>query len=91
MIVELIQEMIVLYGFAFIGFLAMKFNILNKSSNDVLSKLILNITLPCLIIYSLDKPFKTTMLKEFICLLLLSIYINYSCFTGFLDGQTIVE
>lgn len=75
MIVELIQEMIVLYGFAVVGFTAMKLNVLNKSSNDVLSKLILNITLPCLIIYSLDKPFNITMLKEFIWLLFLSLYI----------------
>ncbi|WP_368653782.1 AEC family transporter [Ornithinibacillus sp. 4-3] len=75
MIVELIQEMMVLYGFAIIGFTAMKFNILNKSSIDVLSKLILNVTLPCLIIHSLDKTFTFTMLKDFIWLLLISLYV----------------
>lgn len=71
----LMQEMVLLYSFALVGYIVFKCKVLNKNSHDVLSSIILKITLPCLIIYSLDKPFEIGMLKEFIYLLLLSIYI----------------
>ncbi|HZW68153.1 MAG TPA: AEC family transporter [Pseudogracilibacillus sp.] len=72
---NLIQEMVVLYSFALLGYAAFKCKVLNKDSHDVLSSIILKITLPCLIIHSLDKPFEIEMLKEFIYLLSLSLYI----------------
>lgn len=70
-----IQEMLILYSFSLIGFTVTKLKVLDETSNDVLSRLVLNITLPSLIIYSLDISFSFSMIKEFIWLLCMSFYI----------------
>lgn len=70
-----IQEMLVLYGVAFIGFIARKKDVLNKYADQVLTQLVLYITLPALILFSLDIPFTISYFKEFIWLVSMSIYI----------------
>ncbi len=72
---ELVQELLILYFFSFIGFIMAKVHVLNKDANEILSRLILNITLPSLIISSLNIPFSYDMIKEFYWLLFLSVYI----------------
>ncbi|MFP7296187.1 AEC family transporter [Neobacillus niacini] len=69
------QEMFVLYGMALLGFLIRKKGILNEHANDVLTQLILNITLPALILFSLDISFSYTIAKEFLWLVSMSAYI----------------
>ena len=61
-----LQEMFILYGIALLGWTARKLGILNEHANDVLTPLILYITLPALILFSSDLSFSFTLLKEFV-------------------------
>lgn len=65
-------EMLLLYGISAIGFVACKIGILNQQATMALTQLILYITLPCLILVSLDITFSITIVKEFLWLLLMS-------------------
>lgn len=65
-------EMLLLYGISTIGFIARKLDILNEHATTVLTQLILYITLPSLILFSLDIPFSFTIVKEFLWLLVMS-------------------
>ncbi|WP_164669468.1 AEC family transporter [Virgibacillus doumboii] len=79
-----LQEMLVLYGIALLGFVVRKKGILNENTNDVLTQLILYITLPALILYSLDISFSIDLLKEFMWLVSMSLYILLiSCFLAY--------
>lgn len=69
------QEMLVLYGMAALGFMVRKKGILNEHTNDVLTRLILYITLPALILYSLDISFSISLLSDFLWLVLMSIVV----------------
>lgn len=70
-----LQKMFVLYGIALLGFVVKKRGTLNENANDVLTQLLLYITLPALILYSLDINFSITLLKEFVWLISMSLYI----------------
>lgn len=70
------NEMIVLYLIACIGFLARKRKVVNEHANNVITQLVLYITLPALIIYSLDVSFSITIVKDFLWLVTMSIYIS---------------
>jgi len=70
-----VQEMIVLYLIGLAGFFGRKKGILGKETNQVLTQLILYITLPSLILYTLDIPFSITAIEEFVWLAAMSIYI----------------
>jgi predicted permease len=81
----LFGEMIMLYGIAVIGYTARRFNVLPASSDYVLTQLVLYITLPALILYSMDFPYASRYLNDFAWLLLLSsIAIAVACFFGFI-------
>ncbi|WP_106498372.1 AEC family transporter [Lentibacillus sp. Marseille-P4043] len=69
------QEMLVLYGIALLGFVVRKIGVLKENANDVLTQLILYITLPALILFSLDISFSSAMVKEFIWLVSMSVYV----------------
>lgn len=69
------QEMFVLYGIAILGFIVRKIGVLKENVTDVLTQLILYITLPALILYSLDISFSITLLKEFMWFIIMSVYI----------------
>ncbi|WP_062109742.1 AEC family transporter [Bacillus niameyensis] len=71
----LVQQMFILYGMAFIGWIARKTNVLNEHTNQVLTQLILYFTLPALILFSLDIPFSFSLMKEFVWLVAMSVYI----------------
>lgn len=75
MIGEFLREMLMLYCIGILGYIVRKINILPKHTNGVLTQLILYITLPALILYSLDIPFSFTLITEFFWLLFMSIYI----------------
>ncbi|MBP2257599.1 AEC family transporter [Virgibacillus alimentarius] len=72
---DFLQEMIMLYCIGILGFVVRKKDILNRHTNDVLTQLILYITLPALILFSLDIPFSFTVIKEFLWLLSMSVYV----------------
>ncbi|GAE36849.1 AEC family transporter [Halalkalibacter akibai] len=70
----LVQEMLVLLVIALVGYSMRRKNILPKETNFVLTQVILYITLPCLIIYSMDIEFSIGLLKDITWLLGLSIF-----------------
>src|SRR5699024_6886314 len=70
-----LQEMVHLYMIALIGFMVRKKGVLNQNTNHVLTQLILYVTLPALILFSLDIPFSFSLIKEFLLLLSMSAYI----------------
>ncbi|GAA0599235.1 AEC family transporter [Virgibacillus siamensis] len=70
-----LTEMLMLYSIALLGFTARKTAVLNENTNEVLTQLILYITLPSLILFSLDIPFSISILKEFLWLISMSAYI----------------
>lgn len=70
-----LQEMLILYGIAILGYIVRKKGILNDNANDVLTQLILTVTLPALILFSLDISFSFTIVKEFLWLISMSVYI----------------
>lgn len=70
-----IEEMLVLYTIALVGFFMRRFGVLDDRANHVFTQLLLYITLPALILFSLDIPFSVAMVKDFMWLLSMSIYI----------------
>ena len=64
-----------LYIIAFIGFSARKMHVLTLNANQVLTQLMLYITLPALILYSLNTTFSTDLLTAFAWLIVMSIFI----------------
>lgn len=70
-----LQEMLLLYLLGLLGFIARKKGILNIHANEVLTQLILYITLPALILFSLDVSFSVTYMKDFLWLVIMSLYV----------------
>lgn len=70
-----LQEMLLLYCIGLLGFIARKQSILNENANEVLTHLILYITLPALIIFSMDVSFSMGYMKDFLWLVLMSLYV----------------
>ena len=75
MVGDFLQEMLMLYCIGAIGFIVRKTGVLNEHTNDVLTQLILYITLPALILFSLDIPFSFTIIKDFLWLISMSVYV----------------
>ena len=71
-----LQEMLTLYCIAILGWLARKRNILGKESIAVLTQLLLYMTLPALILHSLNIELSMGFLKDFIWLITMSAYIS---------------
>lgn len=64
-------QLLVLYLIAGVGYIAKRKKILPASADTIMTQIILFITLPCLIVYALDIPFSSQLLKEFIVLTVL--------------------
>ena len=73
-VLGLLQEMVVLLVIALIGFVMRRTKILPKETNMVLTQVILYITLPCLIIYSMDVTFSMSLLVDISWLFGLSLF-----------------
>lgn len=69
------QEMLVLYTIGIVGFVARKKDILNEHSTQVLTQLILSLTLPFLILYSMDQPYNAKEAASLFWLIPISIFI----------------
>lgn len=67
--------MIPLYIMAVIGFTARKLRIFNQHANQVITQLMLYITLPALILFSLQTTFSIDLLIDFIWLIIMSIFV----------------
>ena len=68
-------SMIPLYLMAIIGFTARKFHVFSKDANQVITQLMLYITLPALILFSLQTTFSIELLIDFIWLVIMSIFV----------------
>ncbi|WP_408006648.1 AEC family transporter [Pseudalkalibacillus sp. A8] len=80
---SLFGEMMMLYLIAIVGFITRKTRILPDSSDYVLTQLVLYITLPALILYSMDFPYDPKYLHDFGWLFALSlIAIVIACSFG---------
>lgn len=82
------QELIVLYLIASVGYIAKRNGMLLKEADRVLTQLILYITLPALILFSLDFPFDPSLLKDFGILTFLSVFsLSLSCLIAYYIGK----
>lgn len=72
---DFLLEMLMLYCIGALGFIVRKAGVLNEHANDVLKQLVLFITLPALILFSLDITFSYALIKEFLWLLTMSAYV----------------
>ncbi|HEY4600654.1 MAG TPA: AEC family transporter [Cerasibacillus sp.] len=70
-----LQAMFPLYLMALIGFASQKVGILNSQANQVITQLMLYITLPALIVYSLNTTISKEFLIDFAWLITMSIFI----------------
>ncbi|WP_246231717.1 AEC family transporter [Sporosarcina jiandibaonis] len=78
-----IIAMIPLYIMAIIGFTARKLRVFSEHANQVITQLMLYITLPALILFSLQTTFSIDLLIEFIWLVIMSIFVlSVSVFIG---------
>ena len=63
-----------LYLIAIAGYIAKRTGLFAKGADDVLTRLILYITLPALILFSMNTSYSAALVKDFAVLLLLSAY-----------------
>jgi malate permease and related proteins len=70
-----VLAMIPLYIMAIIGFTARKLRVFSEHSNPVITQLMLYITLPALILFSLQTTFSIELLVDFIWLVAMSVFV----------------
>ena len=70
-----VLAMIPLYIMAIIGFTARKLRVFSEHANQVITQLMLYITLPALILFSLQTTFSIELLIDFIWLFIMSIFV----------------
>lgn len=82
--VSFIKDLLILYATALVGYMAKKHAILGRQADRALTQIILYITLPALILYSMDIPFSTAYLMDFAILASLSAFIlGCACILAF--------
>lgn len=80
-----VQVLLPLYLLVSIGFVARKINVFQAQTNQVITQLLLNITLPALIIYSLNTKLSKELLTSFAWLVAMSVFIlSSSVFVAYL-------
>ncbi|MBO1910629.1 AEC family transporter, partial [Microvirga sp. 3-52] len=70
-----VLAMIPLYIMAIIGFTARKLRVFSEHANQVFTQLMLYITLPALILFSLQTTFSIELLVDFVWLVAMSIFV----------------
>lgn len=73
-ILSFYKELLVLYLIAAAGYIAKRYGIFTKEADGVLTQIVLYITLPALILFSLDFPFSISLLRDFGILVFLSVF-----------------
>src|SRR5699024_3801262 len=78
-----VQSLIPLYMMLLIGFIGIKLRILHTNTNQVVTQLLLYITLPALILYSLNTSLSGDILIDFFWLITMSLFnISTSIFVA---------
>jgi malate permease and related proteins len=72
-----IQELTLLYSIAVLGYMLRKKEILPHGTEKVLTAVILNVTLPALILFGMDVSFSIENLKQFAWLSLMSAFVLF--------------
>jgi predicted permease len=70
-----IQELLLLYSIALLGYILRKQKVLPSGTEKVLTSIILNVTLPALILFGMDVSFSVENLKQFGWLSFLSAFV----------------
>lgn len=70
-----LQAMIPLYIMAVIGFISRKMNILSSHANQTITQLMLYITLPALILFSLNARISLKLMTDFIWMVIMSVFV----------------
>lgn len=70
-----IQELSLLYSIGLLGYILRKKDILPKGTEKILTAVILNVTLPALILFGMDVSFSAENLKQFGWLSLMSAFV----------------
>ena len=73
--VPFILELSLLYSIALLGYILRKKEVLPQGSEKILTAIILNVTLPALILYGMDVPFSVENVKQFAWLSLMSVFV----------------
>ena len=68
-------QVFILFILILVGYIATKTNLIDSSLTKKLSKLIMNIFLPCMIINSMQLEYSPTILKKVLLLILISLFI----------------
>ena len=68
-------QVFILFILILVGYIATKKNLIDSSLTKKLSKLIMNIFLPCMIINSMQLEYSPTILKKVLLLILISLFI----------------
>ena len=68
-------QVFILFILILVGYIATKKNLIDSSLTKKLSKLIMNIFLPCMIINSMQLEYSPTVLKKVLLLILISLFI----------------
>lgn len=78
---KIVIEILVLFGIMMIGFLASKLNIVKEKDTPLISKLVINITFPALIITSMQRSFTKELFNNMISIILISL-VTYAVAVG---------
>ncbi|MDM5314583.1 AEC family transporter [Fictibacillus sp. b24] len=70
-----IQELTLLYSIALLGYILRKKEILPPGSEKTITAIILNVTLPALILFGMDVPFSFDNIKQFVWLSMMSAFV----------------
>lgn len=74
--VNIINQIIILFLIIIVGFIAGKANIISQEANITLSKIMLNVTLPFLIISAFNFDFSSDMLKTAGIIFVISLFVH---------------
>ncbi len=86
----LLFDLMMVYGIGVVGYGAKKRGVLSRESDGVLTAVILHLTLPALIVYSMDRPFHPSYVKEFSLLVMLSVFIlGIACAAAFFLAKVV--
>ena len=76
------SQVIILFCVVLIGALCRKLNFFTDETIQGVTKLVVNITVPCLLISNMQRPFDVAVLKNFLLTLVLSIVFLLLCIFG---------
>lgn len=85
---QFMREVTILYCISAVGYIAKRGGVLSAAGDQAITQVVLYITLPALILHSMDFSFSTALAEEFVWLLALSAYmLGAACSLAFLAAR----